>query len=115
MTEKLTRVYQALTDLKLKDIVIYDFKEFSPFFDYQVIATATSERQVHAAMDHIKKAFPEIKSLKVEGTSENRWLLLDLEDIIIHVMHKEDREFYQIEKIFFERKQVGVGDVRDGI
>lgn len=108
MTEKLKRVYEALNALKLKDIIIYDFTEFSPFFDFQVIATASSERQVHAAIDHVKQAFPEIATMHVEGALENRWVLIDLEDIIVHVMHKEDREYYQIEKLFFERKQVGV-------
>ncbi len=108
MTERLNRVVKTLEDLKLKDIIVYDFNDFSPFFDYQVIATASNERQVHAAIDHIKQAFPENDEIHFEGASENRWLLVDLEDIIIHVMHKEDRDFYQIEKIFFERKQVEI-------
>jgi ribosome-associated protein len=108
MTEKLKRVVNTLEDLKLKDIIIYDFQDFSPFFDYQVIATASNERQVHAAIDHFKQAFTEMDDIHFEGASENRWLLVDLEDVIIHVMHKEDRDFYQIEKIFFERKQVEI-------
>ncbi|MGD9761078.1 MAG: ribosome silencing factor [Candidatus Izemoplasmatales bacterium] len=107
MTEKLKRVYDALSDLKLKDIIIYDFQDFSPYFDYQVIATATSERQVHAAINHLKQALPEIESFRIEGATDNHWLLVDLGDIIVHVMHKDDRDYYQIEKLFFERKQVG--------
>lgn len=108
MTDKLKRVYNALADLKLKDIIIYDFQDFSPYFDYQIIATATSERQVHAAINHIKQAFPEINNFHIEGADDNHWLLIDLEDIIIHVMHKDEREYYQIEKLFFERKRVEV-------
>ncbi|MDD3128997.1 MAG: ribosome silencing factor [Candidatus Izemoplasmatales bacterium] len=108
MTDKLKKVYEALSDLKLKDIIIYNFQDFSPFFDYQVIATATNERQVHAAIDHVKQAFPEIVNMHIEGADDNRWLLIDLEDIIVHVMHKDERDFYQIEKIFFEREQIGV-------
>ena len=60
MTEKLKKVYDALNDLKLKDIIIYDFQDFSPFFDYQVIATATNERQANAAINHIRQSFPEM-------------------------------------------------------
>ncbi|MFA7105997.1 MAG: ribosome silencing factor [Candidatus Izemoplasmatales bacterium] len=108
MTDKLKKVYEALSDLKLKDIIIYNFQDFSPFFDYQVIATATNERQVHAAIDHVKQAFPEIVNMHIEGADDNRWLLIDLEDIIVHVMHKDERDFYQIEKIFFEREQIGI-------
>jgi len=110
MTDRLKRLYEALKALKLKDIIIYDFQDFSPFFDYQVIATATNERQVHASIEHIRHAFPEHQNLHVEGSEENRWLLIDLEDIIVHVMHKEDREYYRLEKIFFERNQVRLED-----
>jgi ribosome-associated protein len=105
MTEKLKKIKEALSALKLKDIYIYDFQDFSPFFDYQVIATASNERQVHAAINHLKQAFPE-DNIRVEGGTDNRWLLVDLEDIIVHVMHKDERDYYQIEKLFFERKQV---------
>jgi len=108
MTDKLKQVYDTLFDLKLKDIIIYDFRDFSPYFDYQVIATASNERSVHAAINHIRQAFPEITDMRIEGASENHWLLIDLKDIIVHVMHKDDREYYQIEKLFFERKQVGL-------
>ena len=105
MTEKLNKIKEALSALKLKDIYIYDFQDFSPFFDYQVIATASNERQVHAAINHLKQAFPEV-NIRVEGGTDNRWLLVDLEDVIVHVMHKDERDYYQIEKLFFERKQV---------
>jgi ribosome-associated protein len=105
MTEKLKKIKAALSALKLKDIYIYDFQDFSPFFDYQVIATASNERQVHAAINHLKQAFP-MDNIRVEGATDNRWLLVDLEDVIVHVMHKDERDYYQIEKLFFERKQV---------
>jgi ribosome-associated protein len=53
-----------------------------------------------------------MSNLHVEGAEENHWILIDLEDIIIHVMHKQDRDYYQIEKLFFERNQIEVsGDV----
>jgi ribosome-associated protein len=106
MTELLKKVYEALTDLKLYDIDIYDFVNHSPYFDYQIIATASNERQVHAAINHIKQIVPADSHFHVEGSETNRWLLIDLKDIIIHVMHKEERDFYQIEKLFFERKKV---------
>ena len=111
MTELLKTVYDALSDLKLTDIVVYDFKDHSPYFDYQVIATASNERQVHAAINHIKQVIPADVNFHVEGSENNRWLLIDLKDIIIHVMHKEDRDFYQIEKLFYERKQIHFKEV----
>ncbi|MFA7560881.1 MAG: ribosome silencing factor [Candidatus Izemoplasmatales bacterium] len=115
MIDRLKKVVETLEALKLKDVFIYDFRDFSPFFDYQIIASASNERQVHAAIDHVKQAFPQISNLHIEGAEENRWLLIDLEDIIIHVMHKEDREFYQLEKIFFERKRMFLKEEKNGI
>jgi ribosome-associated protein len=115
MTDKLKRVIKALSDLKLKDIITYDFQDFSPFFDYQVIATASSIRQVNASINHIKQAFPEITNMHVEGADENHWVLIDLSDIIIHVMYKDDREYYQIEKLFYERKRIEIEDLNNGL
>ncbi len=110
MDKLLQTVYNALTDLKLTDIDVYDFREYSPYFDYQIIATASNERQVHAAINHIKQVIPADTDFHVEGSESNRWLLIDIKDIIVHVMHKEDRDFYQIEKLFFERKKIDFED-----
>jgi ribosome-associated protein len=110
MTDLLKTVYDELLGLKLKDIIIYDFRNVSPYYDYQIIASSTSDRQANAAINHIKQAIPQDTEIHVEGQQNNRWILIDLKSIIIHVMHKEDREFYQIEKIFFEREKINLGD-----
>lgn len=110
MTELLNKIYEALTDVKLKDIVIYDFRNHSPYFDYQIIASATSERQANAVINHIKEALPNNYEMHAEGTQNNRWVLIDLKSIIVHVMHVEDREFYQLEKIFYEREKISLED-----
>ncbi|MFA5466715.1 MAG: ribosome silencing factor [Candidatus Izemoplasmatales bacterium] len=102
MTERLNRVVETLNKLLLKDIRIYDFRGFSPYFDYQVIASGTNERQVHAAIDHLLGVFPDIKH--IEGREESRWLLFDLGDIIVHVLHKDEREYYQFEKLFIGKE-----------
>ncbi len=108
----LKKVYKALKDLKLQDIIIYDFRGYSPYYDYQIISSATNERQVNAAINHIKQVLPDGFDFHIEGQESKRWILIDLHSIIIHVMHKEDREFYQIEKIFYERKTISI-DLED--
>ncbi|MCK5732339.1 MAG: ribosome silencing factor [Tenericutes bacterium] len=110
MTDILNTVYNALTNLKLEDIIIYDFRNFSPYYDFQIIASATNERQAKAAIAHVKEALPDGFEFRVEGGNSSRWILIDLKSIIIHVMHKEEREFYQIEKIFFEREKISIGE-----
>lgn len=110
MSELLNTVYEALAGLKLEDIIIYDFRGHSPYYDYQIIASSTNERQANAAINHIKQTLPVDNYIHVEGRENNRWVLIDLKSIIIHVMHKEDREFYQLEKIFFEREKISLED-----
>jgi len=111
MSERLKKVVEALQNLILKDIRIYDFRGFSPFFDYQIIASASNERQVHAAIDHLKNAFLDQEYFHFEGQESNRWLLFDLGDIIVHVMHKEEREYYQFEKLFMGREEILAEDL----
>ncbi|MDD3478479.1 MAG: ribosome silencing factor [Candidatus Izemoplasmatales bacterium] len=103
MTDLLDTVAKALSDLLLQNIRIYDFRGASPYFDYQIVCHASNERQVHASIDKIQQAVPADINVKVEGKLENRWLLFDLGSILVHVMHKETREHYQIEKLFIER------------
>lgn len=110
MTDLLQTVYKALDDLKLQNIIVYDFRNVSPFYDYQILASATNERQVSAAINHLRDALPADTDFHIEGQETSRWVLIDLHSIIVHVMHKEDREFYQIEKIFYEREHVDLGD-----
>ncbi len=108
MAELLNRIVKALDDVKLKDIIIYDFRGFSPLFDYMVIASGTSERQVLASIHHIAEAAPEISTSKIEGAPEGRWLLFDLGDIIVNVMHVEEREYYQLDKLFIQRERITI-------
>jgi ribosome-associated protein len=108
MSKLLKTVYDALSGLKLEDIIVYDFRTHSPDYDYQIIASASSERQANAAINHIKQVLPVEDFMHIEGRQNNRWILIDLKSIIIHVMHKEDREYYQLEKIFFEREKISL-------
>lgn len=110
MSEILKKIYNALDDLKLKDIVIYDFRGYSPLFDYMIISSGSSDRQVLASVNRIYQAVPEINA-KVEGASEGRWLLFDLGDIIVNVMHVEEREYYQIDKLFIQRERLNPEDL----
>ena len=109
MSDRLKLVVDALQKLLLKDIRVYDFRGFSPFFDYQIIASATNERQVHASISHLEKALPGEEHFQVEGRESDRWLLFDLGDIIVHVMHREEREYYQFEKLFMGRDEIPIG------
>lgn len=96
-------IAQFLDDKLGKDIVILNISNVSSLADYFVIVTGDSTPQVKALMETVKDnvktklgKFP----LRVENDSKSRWNLLDYGDVVVHILHKEDRETYAIEKFW---------------
>lgn len=106
--EKIDIIINALEDVNLQDIEVYDMKERSPFFDYLVISSATSNRQLQAAVQHINDDLGKagLPNARVEGKNSNSWVLVDTKDIIVNIFTKEEREFYDLEKMLVEIKKV---------
>lgn len=101
---KFASVIARVIDDKLgKDIVILNIKNVSVLGDYFVIGTGESSTQVRAITEYIrdfvKKKFNRIP-LGDENDKKNRWNLLDYGDVIVHILHKEERETYAIEKFW---------------
>jgi ribosome-associated protein len=99
--EKLDIIMNALEDINASDIVTYNMKEVSPFYDYMVIASVGSTRGLQAAIRHISddlnKAEP--TDMRVEGKDSDSWVLIDTKDVIVNVFTKEERVYYDIEKV----------------
>lgn len=95
-------VYSALSEKKAEDIRVVDISKISTIADYFIIANGTNRNQVQALIDSVQeelyKAGYEAK--QVEGYGSASWILLDYGDIIIHVFSKEDRLFYDLERIW---------------
>jgi ribosome-associated protein len=95
---------QAAADKKAQDIVIIDVAEQLAITDAFVIASASNERQVIAIVDAIEEALinlPEkAKPVRREGERQGRWVLLDYIDVVIHIQHAEEREFYALDKLW---------------
>lgn len=100
--ELLTAATKALDDGKALDIKVLDVRKLTSMADYMVIATGRSSRQVKALADHVADAARalKVKPLGIEGEQASEWILVDLGDIIVHVMQAETREFYQLEKLW---------------
>ena len=95
-------VLTSLDDMKARDIVEMDVSEISGFTDYMIICTGNSSRQVKAIADNValeakKQGHPPHGS---EGATAAEWVLIDLGDIIVHVMQQNARDFYQLEKLW---------------
>lgn len=93
---------QALEDLKGDDIAEYDVREMTSITDVMLIASGTSDRHVKSLADAVVMACKKagVAPLGVEGEREGEWVLVDLGDVVVHVMQPRIREFYALEKLW---------------
>ncbi|OLT40974.1 ribosome silencing factor [Serinicoccus sp. CNJ-927] len=92
----------AAQDKLGQDVVGLDVSGQLALTDVFVIASAPNERQVGAIVDAVEERLLQLgaKPLRREGQHEGRWVLLDFSDIVVHVMHAEDRQFYALERLW---------------
>lgn len=101
--EKLTElVFEALGDLKAVDVRLLDVREKTNVTDVMVIATGTSARHVKSLANNV---IVEAKKnsetpIGIEGEDVGEWVLVDLGDVVVHVLQAEIRDFYQLEKLW---------------
>jgi len=98
----LKTVHAAVEDLKAKDIVEIDVRGKSSVTDYMVIASGTSTRHVKSIADQVIKFAKnlDVMPLGVEGEREAEWVLVDLGDVVVHIMLPRIREFYALERLW---------------
>jgi len=91
------------------DVKILDLRAITPVFDYFVIATGTSRRQIHAMADEIEKVVKtelHDKRRGAEGYEEGRWIVLDYGDVVVHLFDAESREYWDLEHLWEDAKSV---------
>ena len=98
----LETVHAAIAELKAKDVVEIDVRGKSSVTDYMVIASGTSSRHVKSIADEVVRFAKklDVQPLGVEGESEAEWVLVDLGDVVVHVMLPRVREFYALERLW---------------
>jgi ribosome-associated protein len=95
-------VVDALEDIKGRDILVYNTARMPSMFERVVIASGDSTRQVKALADNVQKKVREngVRVYGVEGEANGEWVLVDLGDIVVHVMHPTVRDFYNLEEVW---------------
>lgn len=95
-------VVTALEELKAKDVRVLDVRGQTAITDMMVIASGTSDRHVKALANSVLNAVRDhgVKVLGVEGERESEWILVDLNDLVVHVMLPRVRDFYNLEKLW---------------
>ena len=95
-------VVEALEDIKGKDIQVYNTARMPSMFERVVIASGDSNRQVKALAANVQEKIKEngAKVYGIEGEQAGEWVLVDLGDVVVHVMHPTVREFYNLEEVW---------------
>lgn len=108
--KKLECVVKALDDKLATHIVAIDMREASPLFDTFVLCTADNERLMHAIMANVRdecaKYGYDVK--RVEGLRESKWMLVDLGDIVVHIFDKNERNSYNLEKLWGDMPRINI-------
>ncbi len=98
LEKQLSSIISIMEDKKAQDIKVYDMRGKSPFFDYSVICTGSSSRNMEAIAVDIKKSLENVRN--IEGLEECNWVLIDSGDIIISIFNKDAREYYQLDAFY---------------
>lgn len=112
-SKKMTKLaIAALEDKKANDVRVIDIAEVSVIADYFVIASGSNTNQVQAMADSVREALgiAGYGPRQIEGYGVANWILMDYNDIIVHIFSDESRTFYDLERIWRDGKEVSVGE-----
>lgn len=111
--ERVSVIVKACADKKGTDIKVLDLRELTTITDYFVVVTGNSTTQVMAIADEVenKMDLENYELLGKEGYREGNWVLLDYGDVVVHVFRKEEREFYGLEKVWADSRELNLEDI----
>jgi ribosome-associated protein len=107
----------ASLEKKAKNLVVMNVKEISFFTDYFVICSGASDRQVQAIASAIQEKMKKngVLPLGVEGEKNGQWVLMDYNDVVVHIFYEPVREFYGIERLWTEAPQIEIDENRSSL
>ena len=100
------KIMEILEEKKAADILALDISEISTLADYFILASAENVRQLDALEDAVEEGIR--LELNKEGEGDSGWILMDYKDIVVHLFTKEQREFYDLEKIWSDAKKLEI-------
>lgn len=103
-----TIAYKALEEKKGEDVRVIEITEIASFADYFIIADGNNPSQISALVDNVEEQLEKegFYPKRIEGVRNSNWVLMDYGDVIVHVFSKEDRLFYDLERIWKDGKEL---------
>lgn len=110
--QKFSFCVKAALKKKAFDLIVLDIKEISSFANYFIVCSGNSNRQVQAIASSIEYDLKRqgIYPIGIEGFNEGKWILLDYDDVIIHVFYQPIREFYELERLWADAPRIELKD-----
>ena len=110
--EMTTLAIQALEEKKAEDIQIIDISEISAIADYFIIANGTNRSQIQALADSVEEKLGRagVQFKQMEGYDTANWILMDFLDIVVHIFDKDNRAFYDLERLWRDGKQIPLSE-----
>ncbi len=107
ISKEIARItYQALDEKKAEDIKVIEIGDITIIADYFIIANGTNSSQVQALVDNVQQVLTKhgYEPKRIEGVRSASWILMDYGDVVVHIFSKEDRLFYDLERIWRDGK-----------
>ena len=106
--ELLKKIEKILSDKKAENILTYDVRDKSSLADYFVIANGNSDSQVRALVENVEEKMHKAgyAAKETEGHRSGAWVLIDFGDVIVHIFDRENRQFYNLERIWNDGKKI---------
>ncbi len=106
ISDKALQIAKILSNKKAQDILIIHVSDKTIISDYFVVASAGSSTHVSTLAEEVEFKMGQLGSvpLRTEGVREGRWVVIDYGDILVHIFHNEEREFYQLERLWADDK-----------
>ncbi|MBI4654828.1 MAG: ribosome silencing factor [Nitrospirae bacterium] len=111
--EKAIKAAKIASSKKARDIIILDLSGITPIADYFVICSGENPTHIKALADAIEENFSKkkITPLGVEGFSLARWVLMDYDDVVIHIFDEETRNYYEVEKLWLDASRITMDEL----
>ena len=107
------KAYDALSDKKGEDIKVIEIGKLSTVADYFIIANGSNAPHVESLVDNVEEELlkENIHAERIEGVKSSGWILMDYNDVVVHVFSKEDRLFYDLERIWRDGKEINIEEL----
>lgn len=114
--EIVQQLAQACDDRKGQNIIALDMRNVSLVADYFLICHGTNERQVQAIAMALKETMAEngIDIKRMEGLEQARWVLIDIDDVVCHIFHQDERDYYNLERLWGDAPRLTLSAVQKG-